>query len=148
MLEGRTYFIVDGEYAIQIEGYYGAITESGRIWCNTDKVTETNDIPRSGRKVYKKIESYFEDILIPRTGYIEVTIENTEKPHKKGRLRRRDAFLLHKLVAQHFIPNPEGYKFVEHIDRIKTNNHYSNLRWVKEDTSFLGYFHNENLDYF
>jgi hypothetical protein len=37
---------------------------------------------------------------------------------------------IHRLVAKHFIPNPNNYKYVDHIDRDKTNNHCSNLRWV------------------
>ena len=37
--------------------------------------------------------------------------------------------LIHRLVAEAFIKNPEGYDCIDHIDRIKTNNHYKNLRW-------------------
>jgi hypothetical protein len=37
---------------------------------------------------------------------------------------------LHRLVAQAFIPNPEGKELVDHIDGNRTNNYVSNLRWV------------------
>lgn len=37
---------------------------------------------------------------------------------------------IHRLVAETFIPNPNGYKEVDHIDHNKQNNHVSNLRWV------------------
>jgi hypothetical protein len=37
---------------------------------------------------------------------------------------------VHRLVAKHFVPNPNNYKYVDHIDRNKDNNHYTNLRWV------------------
>lgn len=42
----------------------------------------------------------------------------------------------HRLVAQHFIPNPEGKKYVNHIDHSRSNNVVSNLEWVtaKENT--------------
>jgi len=38
--------------------------------------------------------------------------------------------MIHTLVANTFIPNPYGKKFVNHIDGNKHNNHVSNLEWV------------------
>jgi len=37
---------------------------------------------------------------------------------------------IHRLVALHYIPNPENKREVDHIDRDKSNNDISNLRWV------------------
>ena len=42
---------------------------------------------------------------------------------------RRKLFI-HRAVALSYIDNPLNRNLVDHIDRNKTNNHISNLRWV------------------
>ena len=44
---------------------------------------------------------------------------------------------IHRLVAQHYIPNPENKKEVDHINNIRNDNRVENLRWV---------CHQENMD--
>eukprot|EP01084_Bolivina_argentea_P289646 497408_1 len=39
--------------------------------------------------------------------------------------------LLHKIVAQCWVPNPNNYTMVDHIDTNTKNNDPSNLRWVE-----------------
>mgnify|MGYP003638795112 CR=1 FL=1 len=46
---------------------------------------------------------------------------------KNGKVK---TFKIHRLVADAFIPNPENKSDVDHIDRCKTYNHVSNLRWA------------------
>lgn len=38
-------------------------------------------------------------------------------------------YLIHRLVAEKFIDNPNKYKIVNHKDGNKINNHYTNLEW-------------------
>ena len=39
-------------------------------------------------------------------------------------------YLVHRLIAETFIPNPENKPCIDHIDRNRDNNDVSNLRWV------------------
>jgi len=54
-------------------------------------------------------------------------------------------FRLNRLVALHFIPNPENLEMVDHIDRCKTNNRVENLRWVDRSTNCLNCKRKPNL---
>lgn len=39
---------------------------------------------------------------------------------------------IHLLVAKYFIPNPNNYKVINHIDHNKLNNKYNNLEWCTQ----------------
>ena len=54
-------------------------------------------------------------------GYYKLTLTHNNKSKN---------LLLHRLLAIAFIPNPDNKLCVDHIDRNRTNNELSNLRWV------------------
>ena len=41
----------------------------------------------------------------------------------------RYKYTIHRLVAINFIPNPNNYPIVLHLDNNKLNTHYTNLKW-------------------
>ena len=62
-------------------------------------------------------------------GYMSVSLsESTRKA--EATIRRQKHALVHRLVAEAFIPNPGNKPQVNHIDRDKKNNSVSNLEWV------------------
>jgi len=56
-------------------------------------------------------------------GFLKVHLSNGKK-HK--------IFFVHRLVAEYFIPNPEGYRYVRHKDGNKENNKADNLIWTPD----------------
>lgn len=68
----------------------------------------------------------------PVGGYYRVSIYG-EKGQKAWRQR---SLRVHRLVAEAFLPNPEGKPYVNHKDNCPTNNAVENLEWVtpKENT--------------
>lgn len=56
-------------------------------------------------------------------GYLVVGL-TTKCKHK--------VFTVHKLVAKAFVNNPYNKPHVNHMDKIRTNNHYTNLEWVTQ----------------
>ena len=56
--------------------------------------------------------------------------------------------MVHRLVASRFLPEPATGEKVEidHIDRDKTNNHASNLRWCSKSTNMKNRNHKISSD--
>ena len=84
----------------EFEGEYG-VTEEGEIYS------------------YKS--QRFLNPSLSSTGKLRVTLtkEGVESPA-----------WIHRVLAETFIPNPNNYSCVHHIDRNKINNSLSNLRWA------------------
>lgn len=95
---------VPNEY-INIPGFNGyMINKHGsiiRIYCNNTK--------------WKEVKGF-----INHQGYIKIGLRKNNKTYYKS---------IHRLVAEIFIPNPNNYNIINHIDENKINNDYTNLEW-------------------
>lgn len=92
-----------------IPGYEGlyAITEDGQVWGHKRKHFLTQS----------HMDHYPHVVLC-----------------KNGKTK---TFLVHRLVAQTFIPNPDGKPCVNHIDFNPKNNSVQNLEWVTQRENVL-----------
>ena len=87
------------------DGYF--VTENGCIYSKKAKDGKLRELKGKVRK----------------SGYREVLVT------VKG---VREFLLVHRVVAQFFIANPEGKRTVNHIDCDKLNNKASNLEWATD----------------
>ena len=75
---------------------------------------------RKDGKNYKRPET----ILKPyknSDGYLGIRL------YKDGKSKM---FRVHRIVAEHFIPNPDNKPCIDHVNTIRTDNRVENLRWV------------------
>lgn len=69
--------------------------------------------------------------------YPDKLLKLTPKPNGYTRARlyhdggkTYEDHLVHRLVATHFIPNPDDLPVVNHVDEVRNNNNAENLQWV------------------
>ena len=56
-------------------------------------------------------------------------------------------YLKHRLIAEHFIPNPENLPFIDHINHDRSDYHIENLRWVTQSTNCRNKSVHKNVEY-
>lgn len=99
------------------EDYY-EITKCGIVRSKPRIINKSN-----GRKQPKK--GYILKYDISNKGYYRVSFNCIEIG-----LRRK--FSIHRLIALTFIPNPNNYPVINHINAITTDNRIENLEWCTQ----------------
>ena len=97
---------------------------------NTEIWKKINDLPyevsnfgtvrRDPKSKYNQKAKSCVQPYVNNKGYLCVNLYKNSKVYK---------FQVHRLVAIYFVPNPNNYPCVNHIDGVKLNNDIPNLEW-------------------
>ena len=104
------------------------ITEDGKIICLPRKKKNIN-----GSFITKQYETFGHK---NSKGYMVINLTSDDKNIKKTNV------LIHRIVAEAFIPNPNNYPYVNHKDGNKSNNKVDNLEWCNNSMNQLHAFEN------
>ena len=107
--------MTESEVWKDVVGYEGLYKVS-----NKGNVFSVERLNLRGRKIGGRI-------LKPRydkDGYVKVAL------YKNGMVKHKR---LHRLVAEAFIPNPNNFPQVNHLDEVKDNNNVNNLEWCTRE---------------
>jgi len=77
-------------------------------------------IDRDG-KIFSNYTKKYLVISLDALGYAVVCLSKDKKQYKKK---------IHRLIAEHYIPNPENKPEVDHINRDRSDHRIENLRWA------------------
>ena len=116
----------------QVVGYEGLyeISSVGQVRSVLRKVWNP------GRKCYRTQYSRILKQTLDSHGYKRVTLS------KDGNINQ---FLVHRLVAIAFIPNPYNYSQINHKNEIKDDNSVSNLEWCNNEYNCNYGNHNSHI---
>lgn len=68
-------------------------------------------------------------------GYVHITRSENNKKYR---------YRVHTIIANVFVPNPNGFKYVNHIDSNKLNNSPENLEWCTNSQNVYHGWHSGN----
>lgn len=103
---------------VSYNGFY-QISNFGRI-----KTTMDNSLTVGARGMFRlKRKERIRVLHLERCGYVRVSLSKNAKCK---------FVLVHRLVAQAFLPNPKNKPYINHLDGVKTHNHASNLEWCTD----------------
>ena len=97
---------------VGFEGYF-QVSNLGRVKSLDRVITNKMGVMRNFKGFVKKLTP-------DNQGYMVVTLSRDGKDTQ---------WLVHRLVAEAFIPNKENLPFINHKDEVKDNNHVDNLEW-------------------
>ena len=102
-------------------------------------------------EIWEPVVGYEKSYLVSNTGLVKsidrIIERNGIRQHKKGKMLsirnnkfgykrvklsafgKDRLFMVHRLVAEAFIPNPDNLPFINHKDEDKSNNNFENLEW-------------------
>jgi len=99
---------------------------ANEVWCDIKgyegiyQVSNLGNVKRLGGTPWRKKDRLLTPKLASQGGYPQVTLSKECKA---------TCFYVHRLVAEAFVPNPNGYPEINHKDENKENNCASNLEW-------------------
>ena len=99
--------------------YWGKMTQA--------EITPVEFVDLLGFADYEILNRY--PFTIRRKDNKKVVSEWNTDGYLRVRLNGKNYFK-HRLIAEQFIPNPNNYTEIDHINHNKTDYHLSNLRWI------------------
>ena len=106
---------LDGEEWRDVVGYKGLYMVS-----SFGRVLRLTQILKGGHQSTRVTKPKIMKLFLSKTGYYYVDFyKNKSKKHK----------MVHRLVAETFVPNPNNKPEIDHIDTNRKNNQVNNLRW-------------------
>lgn len=88
---------------------------------NLGRVKSLDRVLKQKNGIEKRVKGIILKQNCKKTGYLTVVLQKNNK---------QKTMLVHRLVAEAFIPNEENKPQVNHINEIKTDNRADNLNWM------------------